>query len=142
MAETIPPLKPNKGGRPPKDAREKKGCKIEMKLTQADYDRLEKLYGQSGYRNKSDMFYDLVFHQTIRQKDSATLLALKEIQEVTREIKSIGALYHEAVQHLQAGGPTPTALRPLVQLTEKLRDQEQELFRIIIQLREKWLRAL
>ncbi len=52
-------LKGKKGGRPPKDSREKKSFKVELKLNPEDYHKLEKQYQNSGYRSKSDMYYDM-----------------------------------------------------------------------------------
>jgi hypothetical protein len=133
-----------RGGRPPKESRDKKSFKIELKLTPADFDKLDKLYQNSGYRNKSDMYYDMVFNKSLKQKDSDTLFTLKEIQDLVREIKTIGGQYQQVVRTvdaLTAAAPLPFELQKLVTLTEQLQEKEREMFGIIIKLREKWLRA-
>jgi hypothetical protein len=133
----------NKGGRPPKEARDKKSFKIELKLTQEDFDKLEKQYQNSAYRNKSDMYYDMVFNKTLKQKDSDTLSMLKEIQDLIREIKTIGGHYHQVVRVVEAlpgAGVLSPELQKLMALTAQLQEKEKEMFGIIISLREKWLR--
>jgi hypothetical protein len=132
-----------RGGRPLKESRDKKSFKIELKLTPADFDKLDKQYQNSGYRNKSDMYYDMVFNKNLKQKDSDTLSTLKEIQDLTREIKAIGAHYHQVVriaEALTAASALPPELHKLVVLTEQLQEKEKEMFQLIIKLREKWLR--
>jgi hypothetical protein len=137
--------KAKKGGRPPKADQEKKTCRIEMKLTQADFDQLEKQYQNSGYRNRSEMYHDMVFHKTLRQKESGTLEMLKELQDYAREIKAIGAGYQQAVQAVQVlpdAGKVAAQLQELIDLTTGLQEKEREVFQIILKLREKWLREL
>lgn len=137
--------KTKKGGRPPKTPREKKSFKIELKLNQEDYDKLEKQYRNSGYRNKSDMYYDMLFHRSLRQKDSDTLQVLKEIQDLVREIKGIGATYSRVVSLVEpCTQDTSLAqeLQKLTSLTQQLREKEQEMFAIILKLRDKWLHEL
>jgi hypothetical protein len=134
--------KSKKGGRPPKEARDKKSLKIELKLTPADFAKLEQQYQNADYRNRSDMYYDMLFHQSLKQRDSGTLFILKEIQDLTREIKAIGAQYSQLVRTagaLPTTGALPPVLQELVDLTGKLQEKEREMFGIIIRLREKWL---
>jgi MobC-like protein len=136
--------KRNKGGRPLKESREKKNFKIELKLNQEDFDRLERQYQNSGYRNKSDMYYDMLFHKTLRQKDADTLAVLQEIQELTRQVKGIGAAYSQVVSRLDGlatAGVVAGELQKLSALSGQLQEKEKEMFHIIIRLREKWLRA-
>ena len=132
-----------RGGRPPKESRDKKSFKIELKLNPEDFDKLEKQYRNSAYRNKSDMYYDMLFHKTLKQKDSDTLLLLKEIQDLIREVKTIGGHYHQVVRVAEAltgAGALSPELQKLMALTAQLQDKEQEMFGIFIRLREKWLR--
>jgi hypothetical protein len=143
--KTMEEPKANKGGRPPKASREKKSFKIELKLNQEDYDKLEKQYQNSSYRNKSDMYYDMLFNRSLSQKDSDTLLVLKEVQDLTREIRGIGADYRRVaarVGEVADAGPLASALQKLTGLTQLLQEKEKEMFAIIIKLREKWLREL
>ena len=89
------------------------------------------------------MYYDMLFHKTLKQKDSDTLLLLKEIQDLIREIKTIGRHYQQVVQVAEAltgAGALPPELQKLMALTAQLQDKEQEMFGIFIRLREKWLR--
>jgi hypothetical protein len=137
--------KGNKGGRPPKASRDKKSFKMELKLNQEDHGKLEKQYQNSSYRNKSDMYYDMLFNRTLRQKDSDTLSVLKEIQDLTREIKGIGTSYSRVAAQLEGftlTAPLAQELQKLTGLTQLLREKEKEMFAIIIKLREKWLREL
>ena len=132
-----------RGGRPPKESRDRKSFKIELKLNPEDFDKLERQYQNSAYRNKSDMYYDMLFHKTLKQKDSDTLLLLKEIQDLIREIKTIGGHYRQVVQVAEALTGTsalPPELHKLMALTAQLQEKEKEMFGIIIRLREKWLR--
>jgi hypothetical protein len=136
-------LKGKKGGRPPKESREKKSFKIELKLNPDDYHQLEKQYQNSGYRSKSDMYYDMLFHKSLKQKDSDTLVVLKEIQDLAREIKGIGAAYRRVVDQVEAlreAAPVAVELSRLVVLTQQVQEKEKEMFGIIIRLRDKWLR--
>lgn len=136
--------KRKKGGRPPKEALEKKNFKIELKLNQEEYDKLDKQFLNSGYRNKSEMYHDMLFNKSLRQKDSGTLMVLKEIQDLVREIRSIGADYSRVTAQMQGvadAATLVTELQKLTALTQVLREKEKEMFSIIIQLREKWLRG-
>lgn len=134
--------KSKKGGRPPKAALDRKSLKIELKLTPADFAKLEQQYQNADYRNRSDMYYDMLFHQSLKQRDSGTLFILKEIQDLTREIKAIGAQYSQLVRTVAAlptTGALPPVLQELIALTSQLQEKEREMFGIIIRLREKWL---
>jgi hypothetical protein len=136
--------KGKKGGRPPKATGEKKNFKIELKLNHEDYDKLEKQFQNSSYRNKSDMYHDMLFNRSLSQKDSDTLVVLKEIQDLTREIRSIGADYNRVaaqVEGLPEAATFASELQQLTGLTQLLREKEKEMFAIIIKLREKWLRG-
>jgi hypothetical protein len=137
--------KTKKGGRPPKAEGEKKTCRIDMKLDKASFDQLERQYQASSYRNKSDMYYDMLFNKTLRQKDSGMLEMLKGFQDYAREVKAIGADYHEAVNVIRAlpdAEKIAPELQKLVDLTTGLQDKEREIFQVILKLREKWLREL
>jgi hypothetical protein len=141
--ENMEAPKSNKGGRPPKESREKKTFKVELKLNQEDFNHLEKLYQNAGYRNKSDMYYDMLFHKVLKQKDSDTLLVLKEIQDLTREIKGIGAEYSQVVKQVEGlpeARSVTSKLQELIDLTAQVQEKEKEMFEVVLKLREKWLR--
>lgn len=125
------------------DAQERKSFKVELKLSQADYDHLDQLFRNSGYRKKSDMYHDMLFHRTLRQKDPDTLQLLKAVQDLVREIKAIGADYHDLTARLLASFATeslPQECRQLTDLTRQLQEKENDMFALILKLREKWLR--
>lgn len=134
--------KAKKGGRPPKEAGERKSFKVELKLSQADYAHLDKLFQNSGYRKRSDMYHDMLFHATLKQKDPDTLVLLKAVHDLVRELKAIGADYREVTARLTEAfdrSALPPDCRQLSDLTRQLQEKENDMFAIILKLREKWL---
>ena len=135
--------KAKKGGRPPKEAQERKSFKIELKLSQADYAHLDTLFQHSGYRKRSDMYHDMLFHTTLKQRDPDTLVLLKAVHDLVRELKAIGADYQEVTARVsQAFDPDslPPACRQLSDLSRQLQEKQNDMFAIILKLRDIWLR--
>ena len=135
-------VKKKRGGRHPKPAAEVASKKVNFWVTESEFAKLEKQFGNSTYRSKSEMLHDMVFHSRLAQHDSMSLALATKVQNLIREIKAIGTNYNQAVKKIYAltdAHPLPFELEKLVDLTKDLQDKEREFFRIIVKLRERWL---
>ena len=135
-------VKRNRGGRHPKPAAEVASKKVNFWVTESEFARLEKQFGNSTYRSKSEMLHDMVFHSRLAQRDSMSLTLATEVQNLIREIKAIGTDYNQVVKKINSLAdalPLPLELGKLLDLTKDLQDKEKEFFQIIIKLRERWL---
>ncbi|GEO05510.1 hypothetical protein AAE02nite_31740 [Adhaeribacter aerolatus] len=136
--------KKGRGGRKPKPDHERAKNDIHFRVTDAELKYFEELFLKSSYNSKSDMFHDMAFNKTLRIKDSTGVILATEMQNLIREIKDIGTNYNQVVKKVNSltqAKPVPPELTKLIWLTEKLEEKQNEFYKIILQLREKWLQG-
>jgi hypothetical protein len=136
--------KKGRGGRTPKSAQERASCEIHFRVTEADFQLMDTRFKNSNYKNKSDMYYDIMFQQKLAIKDSLSITLLTEVQNLIREIKAIGTNYNQVVKKINAltdTRPVPAEVKKLIALTENLASAQDYFFQIVLKLREKWLQG-
>lgn len=134
--------KKGRGGRRPKPDHERAKHDIHFRVTDTEQKYFDDLFLKSSYNSKSEMFHDMAFNKTLRIKDSTGVILATEMQNLIREIKDIGINYNQVVKKVNSltqAKPVPPELTKLIGLTEKLEEQQNEFYKIILQLREKWL---
>ena len=137
-------IKKGRGGRKPKADHELAKHDVHFRVTDAELNLLEKQFKNSPYKNKSDMYHDMVFSKQLKIKDSTGLVLATEMQNLVREIKVIGTNYNQVVKKINSLTEVKPAIHEvvkLIDLTAKLEKAQSEFYVIILQLREKWLQG-
>lgn len=141
--EGIPVVKKKgRGGRKPKPDHELAKHDIHFRVTDTELEYFNNQFQNSVYNSKSEMFHDMAFNKQLKIKDSTGLILATEMQNLIREIKIIGMNYNQVVKKINSladGKLVPNELIKLIELTGKLEKQQSEFYKIVLQLRDKWL---